>query len=249
MTSLSVRSGTPTPDAIASLDGLEDAQIDPASAAREAPIWSAAAGLTFDDVLLRPGRSDVLPHDVDTSSYVTRAIRVNLPIVSSPMDTVTEARMAIAIAREGGLGVIHRNLSIEDQAAEVDKVKRSEAGMIVEPVTLRPDDRLADAQAVMERYHISGVPIVEEGRLVGILTNRDTRFETDPTRQFFHRVDEAEVVVLHEEGDGRAVRAAAEAVVELLHRVDEERGRFFVVERATALGLAPAALQIGRAHV
>ena len=182
VTSLSVRTGTPAPNALAGLDGLEDADIDTASAAREAPIWSAAAGLTFDDVLLRPGRSDVLPHDVDTSSSVTRAIRVNLPIVSSPMDTVTEARMAIAIAREGGLGVIHRNLSIEDQAAEVDKVKRSEAGMIVEPVTLRPDDRLADAQAVMERYHISGVPIVEDGRLVGILTNRDTRFETDPTR-------------------------------------------------------------------
>ena len=188
MTSLSVRPGNLSDATPASLlDGLDGAEgpddhPDVASAAREAPIWAAAAGLTFDDVLLRPGRSDVLPNDVDTSSHVTRAIRVNLPVVSSPMDTVTEARMAIALAREGGFGVIHRNLTVDEQAAEVDKVKRSEAGMIVEPVTLRPDDRLADAQAVMERYHISGVPIVEDGRLVGILTNRDTRFETDPSR-------------------------------------------------------------------
>lgn len=182
MSSLSIRPSSPAPNALTGFDGLEDTGSDSASAAREAPIWSAAAGLTFDDVLLRPGRSDVLPHEVDTSSQVTRKIRVNLPIVSSPMDTVTEARMAIAIAREGGLGVIHRNLPVDEQAAEVDKVKRSEAGMIVEPVTLRPDDRLADAQAVMDRYHISGVPIVEGGKLVGILTNRDTRFETDPTR-------------------------------------------------------------------
>ena len=142
--------------------------------------------LTFDDVLLVPGRSDVMPHDVDTSSNLTRRIRLEIPILSSPMDTVTEARLAIALAREGGLGVIHRNLSIEAQAVEVDKVKRSEAGMIVEPVTLRPDDKLADAEAVMERYHISGVPITDEhGKLVGILTNRDTRFETDPSRPIY----------------------------------------------------------------
>ncbi len=149
---------------------------------RDTPIWVSTDGLTFDDVLLRPGRSEVLPHDVNTSTFLTRRIRINLPIVSSPMDTVTEARMAIAMAREGGLGVIHRNLPVDGQASEVDKVKRSEAGMIVEPVTLRPTDRLADAEMVMQKYHISGVPIVEEGRLVGILTNRDTRFETDPTR-------------------------------------------------------------------
>jgi len=139
--------------------------------------------LTFDDVLLVPGRSDVLPHDVDTSTWLTRRIHLAIPILSSPMDTVTEARLAIALAREGGLGIVHRNLSIEAQAVEVDKVKRSEAGMIVEPVTLRAEDTLADAEAVMERYHISGVPITDErGKLVGILTNRDTRFETDPTR-------------------------------------------------------------------
>jgi IMP dehydrogenase len=143
----------------------------------------AGFALTFDDVLLLPGRSDVPPASGETSTVLTERISLNIPIVSSPMDTVTEARMAIALAREGGLGVIHRNLSIEAQAIEVDKVKRSEAGMIVEPVTLRPTDTLADAEAVMQRYHISGVPITDEhGKLLGILTNRDTRFETDQTR-------------------------------------------------------------------
>jgi IMP dehydrogenase len=137
-------------------------------------------GLTFDDVLLLPARTDVMPSQTDTSSFLTPNIRLAIPIVSAAMDTVTEGRMAIALAREGGIGVIHRNLSIEDQVAEVDKVKRSESGMIVEPVTLRADDKIADALAVMERYHISGVPITEEnGRLVGILTNRDLRFEDD----------------------------------------------------------------------
>ncbi|MCX2726658.1 IMP dehydrogenase [Thermomicrobium sp. 4228-Ro] len=137
-------------------------------------------GLTFDDVLLVPAESAVLPKDVDTRTRLTRHIELNIPIVSAAMDTVTEARMAIALAREGGIGIIHRNLSIEEQVAEVDKVKRSESGMIVEPVTLRPTDKVRDALAVMERYHISGVPITDEqGRLVGILTNRDLRFEDD----------------------------------------------------------------------
>ena len=145
----------------------------------------AGDALTYDDVLLRPGRSDVPPQASETATWLTRRVRLETPILSSPMDTVTEARLAIALAREGGLGVIHRNLSVERQAAEVDKVKRSEAGMIVEPVTLRPNDTLADAEVVMERYHISGVPITEDGRLVGILTNRDTRFETDPTRPIY----------------------------------------------------------------
>ncbi len=145
----------------------------------------AGDALTFDDVLLVPGLSDVAPQDVDTRSVLTRRINLAIPILSSPMDTVTEARLAIALAREGGLGIIHRNLSVEAQATEVDKVKRSEAGMIVEPVTLRPTDTLADAEVVMERYHISGVPITEDDKLVGILTNRDTRFETDPTRPIY----------------------------------------------------------------
>ncbi len=138
----------------------------------------AREGLTFDDVLLVPAESAVLPNDVSTRTRVTRAIEIEAPVVSAAMDTVTEARLAIALARLGGLGVVHRNLSIEDQVAEVDKVKRSEAGMIVEPVTLHPRDRVADALALMARYHISGVPIVQDdGLLVGILTNRDLRFE------------------------------------------------------------------------
>ena len=135
-------------------------------------------GLTFDDVLLVPAESAVLPNDVSTATRLTRTIALEIPIVSAAMDTVTEARMAIALAREGGIGIIHRNLSIADQIAEVDKVKRSESGMIVEPLTLPPDALVADALELMERYHVSGVPITEAGgRLVGILTNRDLRFE------------------------------------------------------------------------
>ncbi len=136
-------------------------------------------GLTFDDVLLVPALSEVLPKDVSTTSWLTRNIPLNIPIVSAAMDTVSEARLAIALAREGGIGIIHRNLSIDDQATEVDKVKRSEAGMIVDPITLGPHDRLTRALEVMAHFHISGVPITENGRLVGILTNRDIRFEED----------------------------------------------------------------------
>ena len=137
-------------------------------------------GLTFDDVLLVPAESAVLPNDVSTATRLTRTIALEIPIVSAAMDTVTEARMAIALAREGGIGVVHRNLSIADQVAEVDKVKRSEAGMIVEPLTLPPTALVADALELMDRYHVSGVPITDEaGRLVGILTNRDLRFEKD----------------------------------------------------------------------
>src|SRR5919201_2436815 len=137
-------------------------------------------GLTFDDVLLRPAESHVLPNDVSTATRLTPRIELAIPIVSAAMDTVTEARMAIAIAREGGIGIVHRNLSIAAQVEEVDKVKRSESGMIVEPVTLPPDALVADALALIERYHISGVPITDGGgRLVGILTNRDLRFQRD----------------------------------------------------------------------
>src|SRR5215208_4153637 len=137
-------------------------------------------GLTFDDVLLQPAESHVLPNDVSTATQLTRSITLQIPIVSAAMDTVTEARLAIALAREGGIGIVHRNLSIEDQVAEVDKVKRSESGSIVEPVTLRPQQPVADALELMGRYHISGVPITDDdGRLVGILTNRDLRFESD----------------------------------------------------------------------
>ncbi len=137
----------------------------------------AGLGLTFDDVLLIPAESNVIPAEVSTRTRIARDIELNIPLVSAAMDTVTEARLAIALAREGGIGIIHRNLSIEEQADEVDKVKRSEAGMIVEPVTLGPDEPVSAALAVMERYHISGVPITEDdGKLVGILTNRDLRF-------------------------------------------------------------------------
>jgi IMP dehydrogenase len=140
----------------------------------------AKEGLTFDDVLLVPAESRVLPNDVSTRTRLTRTIELAIPVVSAAMDTVTEARLAIALAREGGIGIVHRNLSIEDQVAEVDKVKRSEAGMIVEPVTLPPAALVQDALELMAHYKVSGVPITDEdGVLVGILTNRDLRFETD----------------------------------------------------------------------
>ncbi|HEX5027546.1 MAG TPA: IMP dehydrogenase [Gaiellaceae bacterium] len=140
-------------------------------------------GLTFDDVLLVPAESSVLPNDVSTVTRLTPRIALNIPLVSAAMDTVTEARLAIALARVGGMGIVHRNLSIDDQVAEVDKVKRSESGMIVEPVTLAPTNTVADALGLMERYRISGVPITDEdGILVGILTNRDLRFEEDTTQ-------------------------------------------------------------------
>jgi IMP dehydrogenase len=147
----------------------------------------AEDGLTFDDVLLIPAASEILPDQVSTATRFTRNVSLNLPIVSAAMDTVTEGRLAIAMARHGGIGVMHRNLSIEEQAAEVDKVKRSESGMIAEPVTLPPDALLSDAEAIMARFKISGVPITDrDGLLVGILTNRDLRFEEDYSR----RIDE-----------------------------------------------------------
>jgi len=152
-------------------------------------------GLTFDDVLLVPAASDVIGMDVSTRTRLIRDITLEIPVVSAAMDTVTEARLAIALAREGGIGVVHRNLSIEDQAAEIDKVKRSESGMIVEPVTLGPDRPVSDALAVMSRYHISGVPITDhDGRLVGILTNRDLRF-IDNTEQLISDVMTSENLV------------------------------------------------------
>src|SRR5579859_5738238 len=134
--------------------------------------------LTFDDVLLLPARSDVIPSEVSTQTQLTRTISLNIPIVSAAMDTVTQSHMAIALAQQGGIGIIHRNLTIEQQANEVDKVKRSESGMIVDPVTMAATDRVSDALEVMRKYKISGVPITDHGRLVGILTNRDLRFET-----------------------------------------------------------------------
>src|SRR5512142_1951800 len=145
-----------------------------------------ATALTFDDVLLVPRHSRVLPTQVDVSTRLTRNIRLNVPLVSAAMDTVTESRLAIAMAQHGGIGVIHKNLSVEEQASEVDRVKRSESGMIVNPITLSPANRIYEALGLMKKYRISGVPITEdgskEGRLVGILTNRDLRFETNVDR-------------------------------------------------------------------
>ncbi|MDI7258286.1 MAG: IMP dehydrogenase [Thermodesulfobacteriota bacterium] len=133
--------------------------------------------LTFDDVLIIPCFSEVLPKEVDISTQLTREIRLNIPLVSAAMDTVTEAKTAIAMAQEGGIGIIHRNLPISDQAMEVDKVKKSESGMILNPITMQPDQKIYEALEVMKKYRISGVPITKEGKLVGILTNRDLRFE------------------------------------------------------------------------
>lgn len=139
-------------------------------------------GLTFDDVLLIPAHSDILPRDVDVRTHLTQNVTLNIPVMSAGMDTVTEAEMAIAMAREGGIGVIHKNMSIDEQAREVKLVKRSEHGIIVDPIYLAPDNTLSDADELMNKYHISGVPITENGKLVGIITNRDMRFETDLSR-------------------------------------------------------------------
>ena len=151
------------------------------------PTKVAMVGLTFDDVLLLPAASEVVPSEVDTSTRLTREITLRVPLISSAMDTVTEARMAIAMARQGGIGVLHRNLSVGDQAAQVETVKRSEAGMVTDPVTCAPGDSLAEVDEMCARYRISGLPVTDErGELVGIITNRDMRFEMDKSR----RVDE-----------------------------------------------------------
>lgn len=169
-------------------------------------------GLTFDDILLLPRKSNVLPKDARTDTQLTRRIRINIPIVSAAMDTVTEARMAIAMAREGGLGILHRNLSIAEQVAEVDKVKRSESGMIVEPVTLQPDDAVSEALEVMARYHISGVPITDpDGKLVGILTNRDLRFETNVSQPIERLMTKENLITV-------PVGTTLEQAEELLHK-------------------------------
>jgi IMP dehydrogenase len=172
----------------------------------------AKEGLTFDDVLLRPAESHVLPNDVSTRTRLTRSIELAIPIVSAAMDTVTEARLAIALARVGGLGVVHRNLSIEDQVGEVDKVKRSESGMIVEPVTLPPDAPVSEALELMARYKVSGVPITDrDGVLVGILTNRDLRFETDTTQPVSALMTSRNLVTA-------PVGTTLEEATEILHR-------------------------------
>jgi IMP dehydrogenase len=172
----------------------------------------AREGLTFDDVLLVPAESHVLPNDVSTSTPLTRSIRLAIPIVSAAMDTVTESRMAVAIARVGGLGVLHRNLSIADQVAEVDRVKRSEAGMIVDPVTLPPTALVSEALELMAHYRISGVPITDgDGRLVGVLTNRDLRFHKDPSASVAELMTDRNLVTA-------PVGTTLEEAEEILHR-------------------------------
>jgi IMP dehydrogenase len=174
-------------------------------------------GLSFDDVLLVPQRSEVLPSDVDATSEILPDVTLKVPVVSAPMDTVTESRLAIAIAREGGVGVIHRNMAIERQAEEVDRVKRSEHGVITNPIKLTPDKTIQDAVNLMERFHISGVPIVdEENRLVGILTNRDIRFETNFERRIRERMTSKGLITTHV---GTTLDQAEEKLAE--HRIEK----------------------------
>ncbi|WP_174565462.1 IMP dehydrogenase [Rhodococcoides yunnanense] len=172
----------------------------------------AMLGLTFDDVLLLPAASDLIPSAVDTSSQITREIRLRVPLVSSAMDTVTEARMAIAMARAGGMGVLHRNLSLQDQASQVETVKRSEAGMVTDPVTCKPTDSLAEVDAMCARFRISGLPVTDEtGALVGIITNRDMRFEVDQNRRVAEVMTKAPLITARE-------GVTAEAALGLLRR-------------------------------
>jgi IMP dehydrogenase len=179
--------------------------------------------LSFDDVLLVPKRTEVMPHEVDTSTELIRGLKLHIPIVSAPMDTVTEARMAIAMAREGGVGVIHRNMTIDQQADMVDRVKRSEHGIIHNPIRLGKDDTIQDALAIMERYHISGVPITDDnGKLVGILTNRDIRFETNYKRPIHERMTSEALVTTHEGADlESAQKILQEHRIEKLPIVDD----------------------------
>jgi len=197
--------------------------------ARRRPVSASPAedvplALTFDDVLLLPAHSDVHPREVDLRTFLTREIGLNIPVISAAMDTVTESRLAIAMAQQGGLGVIHKNLSIEAQAAEVDKVKRSESGMIVDPVTCRPEQTISDALEVMARYKISGVPVVNaRGKLVGILTNRDLRFETRTDKPISSRMTKKNLITT-------PVGTTLEQAKELLHKYRIEK--LLVVDRA-----------------
>lgn len=176
----------------------------------------AKEGLTFDDVLIIPAASAILPRDVSTQTRFTRTINLNIPVISSAMDTVTEGRLAIALAREGGIGVVHSNFSIAEQAEEVDKVKRSESGMITDPITLDPDASLSEALSAMKRFHISGIPITENGKLVGILTNRDIRFETEFTRPISELMTRERLVTV-------PVGTTLEQAAESLHRYKIEK--------------------------
>lgn len=180
-------------------------------------------GITFDDILLIPGYSNVLPKEVDLATHLTKKIKLNVPFMSAGMDTVTEARMAVAIARQGGIGIIHKNMSIEEQADEVDKVKRSENGVITDPFSLSPEHFVYEANELMAKFRISGVPITEDGKLVGILTNRDLRFETNHNRQI-KEVMTSENLITAPEGTDlvEAKKILSEHRIEKLPLVDEE---------------------------
>src|ERR1700681_4765494 len=183
--------------------------------------------LTFDDVLLRPGLSEVTPSDADIRTRITRGIELNIPIIASAMDTVTEAKMAIAMAQAGGIGVIHRNLEPEEQAAQVRQVKRFESGMVVNPLTIHPQATLAEARALMKENRISGVPVVEgtgtPGRLVGILTNRDVRFATDPRQTVAELMTKDRLVTVRAGvGPDEAERLLHQPRIEKLLVVDDQ---------------------------
>src|SRR5713101_3096516 len=185
-------------------------------------------GLTFDDVLLLPGKSSVLPTEVNTQTHVTKKISLNIPLVSAAMDTVTESRLAIAMARQGGLGFVHRSMTIERQAEEVDRVKRSESGMIVDPVTISPDLSVRDAMEIMSKYRVSGLPVTQGPRLVGILTNRDLRFEKNLDQAVSHVMTKDNLVTV-------AVGTTLEEAERLLqtHRIE---GRFPGARRRSGAG-------------
>ena len=180
-------------------------------------------GLTFDDVLLQPGASDVLPSQADTRTRITRDITLNIPILSSAMDTVTEADMAIVMAQLGGLGVLHRNLTVEEQCAAVRQVKRFESGMVVNPITIHPDQTLADAREMMARHKISGIPVVEaSGKLVGILTNRDVRFAGNPNQPVSELMTSQNLATVQAGvGEAEARRLLHQRRIEKLLVVDE----------------------------
>src|SRR5271170_3843170 len=182
----------------------------------------AYQGITFDDVLLEPAYSDILPIDVDVRTQLTRNIRLNIPIVSSPMDTVTESELAIALAQEGGIGIIHKNMSIPQQTREVDKVKRSENGIITDPITLPPDETVGTARRIMEQHNISGVPITVDGYLKGILTRRDLRFRTDNSQRLNEVMRKDNLVTAKENTTlEEAERILTQNKVEKLLLVDE----------------------------
>ena len=173
-------------------------------------------GLTFDDVLLIPAKSDVLPREVDITTHITKKIKLNAPIMSAGMDTVTEAKMAIAMARQGGIGIIHKNMSIERQAEEVDKVKRSEHGVIIDPFSLTPEHYVYDADQLMGKYHISGVPITENGKLVGIITNRDVRFEKNHNKKIADAMTKDNLITAPE---GTTIEDAQDILIQ--HKIEK----------------------------